>query len=125
MKQKMTNGENPMTFKKLLAFELTKQLNSEAAATAAQQAFETRFQKRNVSQVQLPLAKLTSLKTAATIVDALVAFGMTRSKSEAKRLVEQRAVKINGTEVTAYNEAVVLKPNDVVEVGRKAVKIEK
>jgi len=52
--------------------------------------------------------------------------GLAPSKSEAKRLVEQKAVQLNNTLVGAYHETVVFKPGDnVFKVGRKAVRIKK
>lgn len=120
---KMKAGENPMTFKKQLAFELTKQFNSESDAQKAQLEFETRFQKGQLAQSNLPEVSLTTLKTNSPIADTLVAFGLTSSKSEAKRLVEQKAVKINGVPAQLSKTPVPLHPGDTIEVGRKAVKI--
>lgn len=121
---KMKAGDNPMTFKKQLAFELTKQFNSESDAQKAQSEFETRFQKGQVAQSDLPKVSLNTLKTGSSIADTLVAFGLASSKSEAKRLVEQKAVKINGVLVEPSKNPAVLSPGDTIEVGRKAVKIE-
>lgn len=120
---KMKAGDNPMTFKKQLAFELTKQFNSESDAQKAQSEFETRFQKGQVAQSDLPKVSLNTLKTGSSIADTLVAFGLASSKSEAKRLVEQKAVKINGVLVIPSKNPAVLSPRDTIEVGRKAVKI--
>lgn len=123
MKNKMTAGDNPMIFKKKLAFELTKQFNSDREASAAQSEFETRFQKGQVSEAHLPSVSLHELKTNATLTDALVAFGITSSRSEAKRLIEQQAVKVNSIVNSSAKESVAFKSGDIIEVGRKAVKI--
>lgn len=123
MKSAMELGENPMAFKKLLAFELTKQFNSKKDAEDAQNEFETRFQKHDLKSAELPLVSLQLLKTGATIIDLAVAAGCVSSRSEAKRLVEQKAIKINATVVTSFNEPAVVKPGDTVAIGRKAVKI--
>ncbi|MBI5619750.1 tyrosine--tRNA ligase [Candidatus Gottesmanbacteria bacterium] len=125
IKEKMERGENPMAFKKQLAFELTKQFNDDASAKIAQKEFETRFQNRNVSQASLPLVSNAALPSGATVADAIVAFGLASSKSEAKRLIEQNAVKRNGLLVTIPKEFTKFKPGEILEVGRKAVKIEK
>lgn len=122
---KMTAGENPMVFKKQLAFTLTKQFNSEKDAATAQLEFETRFQKGQVSQSDLPKISLTSLKTNSPMADTLVAFGLASSKSEAKRLIEQKAVKIDGVLVGQSKTPPTLISGTTIEVGRKAVKITK
>ena len=112
-----------MTFKKQLAYELTKQFNSERDAETAQLEFETRFQKGQIAQSDLPKVSLNTLKTGSPIADTLVAFGLASSKSEAKRLVEQKAGKINGVPAQLSKTPVPLHPGDTIEVGRKAVKI--
>lgn len=124
-KEQMKTGENPMVFKKQLAHTLTAQLHTKSEADDAQADFEKRFQKGNVSESELPVVSLNSLKTDSSIADALVAFGLASSKSEAKRLIEQKAVKINGNIVEIAKDLHNLKKNDTVEVGRKAVKIGK
>jgi len=121
---RLKNGENPMTLKKQLAHRMVTELHSKPAADAAQTEFETRFQKGRVADSRLPVISLRTLKTRSTIADTLVAFGLLSSKSEAKRLVEQKAVKINGAVVSNPKDEPALRAGDTIEVGRKAVKIE-
>lgn len=124
IKAAIGSGSNPMTFKKQLAYDLTRQFNSDAEAQKAQEEFELRFQKGNVAQSALPTVSLNSLKTGSAIADTLVAFGLASSKSEAKRLIEQKAVKINGVLVEQSKTPPALISGATIEVGRKAVKIE-
>ncbi len=121
---RLKNGENPMTLKKQLAHRMVTELHSQPAADLAQTEFETRFQKGRVADSRLPVVSLRTLKTRSTIADTLVAFGLLSSKSEAKRLVEQKAVKINGAVVSNPKDEPALRAGDTIEVGRKAVKIE-
>jgi tyrosyl-tRNA synthetase len=125
MKTAMEVGENPMAFKKLLAFELTKYLNSKEEAVNAQKEFETRFQKGNVKSADLPTASLATLSKDSSILDHLVTLTFAASKSEARRLVDQHAVRINGTVVNSPKDPISLAVGDIVEAGRKAVKITK
>lgn len=122
--ESMNKTLRPIDFKKRLAFELTKQFNTEQEAKNAQAEFETRFQKGKVADADLPIVSLNSLKTASAAPDVLVSFGLTSSKSEAKRLVEQKAVRVNGVIVVGSKDPLVLKKGDTIEVGRKAVRIE-
>lgn len=124
IKTRLDAKENPMTLKKELAHRLVSELHSEVLANDAAADFEKRFQKGKVSESALPVVSLNSLKTDSPTADALVAFGLASSKSEAKRLIEQKAVKINGIVVASSKDPVKLQKNDTVEVGRKAVKIE-
>lgn len=120
MKKEMGEGKNPMIFKKKLAFELTSQLNSEKDAQNAQEDFETRFQKGNVQEADLPVSP--SPAPGLPLTEVLVETGLASSKSEAKRLLEQKAVRINGNTVTS-KETHQHNPGDIIEVGRKAVRI--
>lgn len=121
--ERMSKELRPIDFKKKLAFELTKQLNTQEAAVMAQNEFETRFQKHDLQSAELPTLSLHSLKTKATIIDVAISAGVVASRSEAKRLVEQKAIKVNSEIVTAFNEPIQLKSGDTVAVGRKAVRI--
>lgn len=121
---RLSAGENPMVLKKELAHHMVSELHSKEAAAEAQIEFETRFQKGKVSDADLPIVSLNSLKTASAAPDVLVAFGLTSSKSEAKRLVDQKAVRVNGTVIAGSKDPLILKKGDTIEVGRKAVRIE-
>lgn len=125
VERRLAGGENPMVLKKMLARRMVSELHSEALAQEAQNEFETRFQKGQLAQADLPTASLTSLKTSAPMVEALVAFGLASSKSESRRLIEQHAVRVNGNAVAASKDSADIRPGDILEVGRKAVKITK
>lgn len=116
MQQQMNNGENPMTFKEQLAFQLTKQFNSAQEAQTAQAQFESIYQKRERPE-EAPV--FTSTKTKWNPIELLVAAGLAASKSEAKRLVEQGAVEINGQVISHQSSVVSLKNNDIIKAGKK------
>ena len=50
--QLVAKNENPIIFKKRLAFELVRMLNNESDAQTAQKYFEDTFQKKNVPECQ-------------------------------------------------------------------------
>ncbi|MFZ5535180.1 MAG: tyrosine--tRNA ligase [Patescibacteria group bacterium] len=122
--KKLADGENPMLLKKELAVRLVTELHSEKDASDAKANFELRFQKGDVAASDIPHMSKNNVKTDATMVDVLVSFGMAASKSDAKRLIEQKAVRHNGQPVVLTKDPVTLSVNDVIEVGRKAVKID-
>lgn len=122
--KRLTGGENPMVLKKELAVRLVTELHSKEAATVAKNNFELRFQKGNVAESDIPHMSKNDVKTGATMVEVLVSFGLAASKSEAKRLIEQHAVKHNGQTVILTKDPVTLTKNDIIEVGRKAVRID-
>ncbi len=124
IEKRLEAGENPMILKKELAHQIVTELHSQKNADEAQTIFEKRFQKGNITNATLPTASLTKIQPNSTIIDALLVLELAPSKSEAKRLVEQHAVKVNGNAISKAKDAINLKIADIVEVGRKAVRIE-
>lgn len=118
----LTNGENPVKYKKQLAFELVKQLNDESAANQAQEAFEKVIQHKEVpDQIE------DYYFFGKTIFDLLIDSGLVTSKSEAKRLLEQKGVSIDG-EIVYADSHFDIKDGQLLRVGKhkfKRIKIEK
>lgn len=83
---------HPMEAKKALAHFITARFHGEEAATQARTAFESRFSKR---EMPTDMPELT-LPTPANLVELVTAAGFATSKSEARRLIEQGGVKLNG-----------------------------
>lgn len=110
MKHNMANGENPMIFKKKLAFELTKQFNSEKEASAAQKEFEVVHQQNKIGKARAGVVKAAG----ETIIDVLVKVDL--SRSEAKRLIDQKAIERNGKVLT---HADTVKKGDIIRIGKK------
>lgn len=117
--QKLKSGENPMQFKKRLSFEIVKQLHSDSQAQAAQNSFEKVVQHGEVP-LDIPSVQITR---SMNILDALIASHLVDSKSEAKRLLEQRGVEFENQTITDPN--FVIKENGTIRAGkRKFAKIE-
>jgi tyrosyl-tRNA synthetase len=85
---------HPMEAKKMLAGFITARFHGESAAVEARGAFENRFSKR---EMPTDLAEIT-VTGAKTLVDVVVGAGFAASKSEARRLVEQGGVKVDGVQ---------------------------
>lgn len=107
-------GANPMQFKKRLAFEIVKQLNTEESAQKAQKEFEKLFQKGGISN-SLPTIKVKS--PSIELVNFLVENNLAPSRSEAKRLIKERAVEVGGRIVE--ESEIMLENNQVMRVGKK------
>ena len=123
IEQAIASGENPMQFKKKLAFEIVKQLSSSAEAEEAQNAFEKVVQKG-----ELPLdiveVKLQDDDDEYLSEDLLVELNLASSKSEAKRLFEQGGVELDGERVLNPNENKKYKDGSILRIGkRKIVKL--
>ena len=82
---------NPMDLKKRLAREIVTQLYSDQAAAEAEEHFA-----RVVQQKEVPEEIKLGQRHRVTLRDYLVENNLAKSKSEAKRLIEQGAVYVNG-----------------------------
>lgn len=87
--------------KEILAFELTKLVHDEEEAAKAQESARALFAGGNAAQ--MPTAVLTEADLRdgnIDILDLLVKSGLTASRSEARRAVEQGGVAVDGEKVT-------------------------
>ena len=95
-------GAQLNTAKEILAFELTQLVHGTEEAQKAQDAakalFSTGGDKSNMPTTQLSAGDLTDGQI--TVVDLLVKCGLTPSKGEARRLIQQGGLELNGAKVT-------------------------
>ncbi len=96
-------GSQLNTAKEILAFELTRLVHGEEEARKAQEAAKALFvgggDMSNVPSTVLTEADLTG--GAIGVLDLMVKCGLAPSKKEARRLVEQGGVEVNGEKVAA------------------------
>ena len=95
-------GAQLNTAKEILAFELTQLVHgteeAQKAQAAARALFSTGGDKSNMPTTELSAADLTDGQI--TVVDLMVKCGLTPSKGEARRLIQQGGVELNGEKVT-------------------------
>jgi tyrosyl-tRNA synthetase len=117
IEERLSSGENPMVIKKELAYEVTKDIKGKEEAESAKKYFEDVFQNREIT-TQLPIVELSEQEI--TITDLIVKLEITDSKSQARRLVEQGAVKIDDEKVSDWNKQISLKTeySPILKCGR-------
>jgi tyrosyl-tRNA synthetase len=108
IQKRLESGENPIDLKKELAYEVTKDIKGEDEATSAQRYFENVFQRKD-TETEIPEREVNSKK----IVDILVELDITESKGQARRLVEQGAVRVNEERITDWNTELTLNRSEV------------
>jgi tyrosyl-tRNA synthetase len=106
----------PRDSKAALARQLVKRLHGEEAAKRAEAAFVSQFVKKEVPD---EIAEHV-ISGPADIVSLLVATGIAKTGNEARRLVEQGGVRVNGTKVGVTG---VLGPADVISARRRFVRL--
>lgn len=116
---------NPKDVKKRLAREIVTLYHGGEAAQAADEEFERIHGKGrsadavpdDAPEVALPPEKMDA-DGHIRVTDLLVAAGLAQSGGEAKRLVQQGGVSLDGQKVTDINGTVLVQTGQVLRVGR-------
>lgn len=111
---------HPLTLKKKMAWQIVSQFWSSEQATQAQQQFESVFQKQDYSQAkEVSLPK--DISPSLWIVDLLKSLGAIETSSQARRLIQDGAVKIDDIKITDFKQVVDWKPDMVIKVGKHRI----
>jgi tyrosyl-tRNA synthetase len=113
---------HPMEAKKRLAGLIVEEYDGVEAARAARERFETLFQRREVP-ADVPVFRLDN---EIWICELMKQLKFVPSTSEARRLVGQGAVRVDGEVVTDVNFRFVPGRHNLIEVGKRRIaKIER
>ncbi|MEW8955427.1 tyrosine--tRNA ligase [Clostridium sp.] len=114
IEDKLNNGEvNPRDIKMDLAREIVRLYHGNEASLLAEKEFKAVFQNNSIPED----IKIVSLNKGDNLVNALSLSTFASSNSEARRLISQGGVKINGEKVLDYKE-VTLFNDDIIQVGK-------
>ena len=91
-KQLKDSSINPRDIKRELAKDLVSRYYNDSDAQKAEEAFDQIFIKKDIPD-EIPTLDLDS---DSVLIDVLVSEALVSSKGEAKRLIGQNAVKVNG-----------------------------
>lgn len=114
---------HPKAQKQRLAWEIVRMYHCEKAADAAQAEFERVFaRKERPTEVQKVFIDPKLIKADGTIwiVDLIEKAGLVKSRSEARRLVEQGAVELEGQKVVSVDYDLTFKDGLLLRVGKKS-----
>ncbi len=114
----ISGGANPMIYKKELAFAIVSELNSEKKAEQAEKTFVNTFQKREIPEDVLVVPSSTP---EISIVDYIVEAGLSKSKSDARRKIEQGGVELGGEKIMDHKKILSGKKDNrkILKVGKK------
>lgn len=112
---------SPKDVKKKLAREIVATYYNKKEAEKAEKEFEKIFSKKEIPD---NIPEIEIKEKTINILDLLIKVKLTFSKSEAKRLVEQGGVKINGRTEKDWRKKIEIKPETIIQAGkRKFIKI--
>ncbi len=108
---------HPMEAKKRLAAMLVEEYHGSAAAAAARGYFESKFQRKEVP-ANVPVYRIAE---DIWICELMKQLNFAPSNSEARRLVSQGAVRVDGETIKDVNFRFVPGEHQVLEVGKRRV----
>ena len=113
---------HPMEAKKKLAHTITAMYHGEASARAGEAHFARVVQGKQAPDV-VEEQPIPTPKGGVTLVKALVQSGLVASSSEARRLILQGAVELNGTQMTEPMQLLHASPEpQLLRVGKRRYK---
>lgn len=112
IRKALDGGENPRDHKMKLAYEIVKVWHGEKGAEAGQENFANVIQQGNKPD-QIPEVDVS----AHDIVSVLVETELCSSKSDARRNIDGRGVKVNDEKVTSYE--IEVNSGDVIQKGKR------
>ncbi|TVO50678.1 tyrosine--tRNA ligase [Denitromonas halophila] len=118
LRDDVDGGRNPRDVKVELAKELVGRFHDAASAVAAHDEFEARFQ-RGVLPEDMPEVVIASEGGECLLVHVLKQAGLTASTSEALRMIQQGAVRLDGEKVQSKEAVLPVGARVVVQVGKR------
>ena len=111
--------ENPMKLKMRLAKEIVTLFHSQKDASIAEENFKNIFSKKEMpkNMEELDVSKFIR-DGKVNIAEMLNEKGFVKSKSDAKRLIQQGGIQINGEKIKDFKNPIPLKKGDVIKVGK-------
>lgn len=98
--------------KKRMAFEVTKLVHGEEEANKVLKTSEELFSKKNMNEENMPCLELKLDVDSINVVELIAKTSLVNSKSEARRLIEQKGIEIDGKKVSL---------DDVIDVDRDII----
>ena len=118
MRREVAGGLNPRDIKFQLCQEIVARFHDRGAAQTAQANFVARFQKGNIPE-DMPEVVLSAEGGNLGIASVLKGAGLTGSTSEAFRMIQQGAVRIDGERVTDRDMTLPAGCTHVIQIGKR------
>lgn len=117
MESNMQSGKlNPRDAKLNLAFEIVKIYHGEKKAQEAKEEFIKVFSKKELPK---EIDEFKIQKGRIGIVDLLLKCKVAESKGEAKRLIEQKGVKLNNKVIGNWGAQITLGGGEILQIGKR------
>jgi len=116
---------HPLEAKKQLGAHIVQTYHSAAAAAKVVEDWNARFSEKRLGDTDLPeVNSLGEDVIAAVVTSYATAFGITKSRADARRLVEQGSVQLDGQKILDPKAITVFRPGQVLRLDKtRAVRI--
>ncbi len=118
LKREVAEGANPRDTKYLLAEEIVKRFHDRKAAQRAREDFIARFQKGAMPE-EIPEVSVYAQEGELPLTNLLKTAGLVPSTTEAMRMIEQGAVRIEGERVTEKRLKIRAGTTQIYQVGKR------
>jgi tyrosyl-tRNA synthetase len=121
----LSREAHPLEAKKQLAFEIVQTYHSADAAKRTLDEWNARFSEKRLSDAELPEFSAQDRDGVTIVVCAYSeVFGITKSRADARRLIEQGSVQLNGKKVADSKTTLSLRTGQVLRLDKtRAVRI--
>ncbi|HYJ06932.1 MAG TPA: tyrosine--tRNA ligase [Chthoniobacterales bacterium] len=118
-------GAHPLEAKKQLAFTIAETYHSRDAAQKTLEEWNARFSEKRLSDADLPDFHPENSDIVSIVASAYAsAFGITKSRGDVRRLIEQGSVQLNGEKLRDPKATLELTPGQVLRLDKtRAVRI--
>jgi tyrosyl-tRNA synthetase len=117
IKSGLENPENnPRNFKRRLGFELVKLYYDNEAAEKAVEEFDKIFIKKEIPD---DLSEYELIEKNIKLIKLLTQSGLTETNGEARRLIKQGGVSINGNKITDENLEIEFEEEFIIKAGKR------
>lgn len=119
IKQQLDDSKvNPRDIKRKLARTLVSIYHTEHAAKQAETEFDKIFIKKDIPD-EIPEFKIDSKNSEVNIIELIITINFAPSRAEAKRLVIQGGVSIDGKKISDFNSNLKLNDGMILKVGKR------
>jgi len=119
MRSKAKDGDvNPKSFKVKLAKEIITIYHNAPEAEKAEEEFESVFKKGNIPE-DIEVYNAKELESPIWICQLLSTTGLVKSNGEARRMITQGAVSIDGEQIKDENAKITLRKDMILKVGKR------
>ena len=118
LSRELPKTKHPLEAKKELAAEIVATYHSRDAANKAQEEWTRRFSEKRLSETDLPILPSQSDDLVTIVVNGFAAYGITKSRTEASRLIKQGSVQLDGAKLRNPTEQINLSANQILRLDK-------